>query len=122
MTKILIVDDEQDIVELLSYNLEKEGFSIVKAYDGEAALGLVRSEKPDLMILDLMLPKMNGIDVCKTVRRNLATANLPIIMLTAKGEEIDKIIGLEIGADDYITKPLALRTYRAGESYFAPYS
>jgi phosphate regulon transcriptional regulator PhoB len=109
MSKILIVDDEQDIVELLSYNLEKEKFSIVKAYDGEAALGLVRSEKPDLMILDLMLPKMNGLDVCKAIRRNPETANLPIIMLTAKGEEIDKIIGLEIGADDYITKPFSVK-------------
>ena len=109
MSKILIVDDEQDIVELLSYNLEKERFSIVKAYDGEAALALVRSEKPDLMILDLMLPKMNGLDVCKAVRRNPETANLPIIMLTAKGEEIDKIIGLEVGADDYITKPFSIK-------------
>ena len=109
MSKILIVDDEQDIVELLSYNLEKEGFSIVKAYDGEAALGMVRSEKPDLMILDLMLPKMNGLDVCKAVRRNPETANLPIIMLTAKGDEIDKIIGLEVGADDYITKPFSVK-------------
>jgi phosphate regulon transcriptional regulator PhoB len=109
MVKILIVDDEQDIVELLSYNLEKEGFSIVKAYDGEAALGLVLSEKPDLMILDLMLPKMNGLDVCKAIRRNPKTATLPIIMLTAKGEEIDKIIGLEIGADDYITKPFSIK-------------
>ena len=109
MSKILIVDDEQDIVELLSYNLEKEGFSTVKAYDGEAALGLVRSEKPDLMILDLMLPKMNGLDVCKAIRRNPETANLPIIMLTAKGDEIDKIIGLEIGADDYITKPFSIK-------------
>jgi phosphate regulon transcriptional regulator PhoB len=109
MSKILIVDDEQDIVELLSYNLEKEKFSIVKAYDGEAALRLVKSEKPDLMILDLMLPKMNGLDVCKAIRRNPEMANLPIIMLTAKGEEIDKIIGLEIGADDYITKPFSIK-------------
>jgi DNA-binding response OmpR family regulator len=109
MSKILIVDDEQDIVELLSYNLEKEGFSTVKAYDGEAALGLVRSEKPDLMILDLMLPKMNGLDVCKAIRRNPETVNLPIIMLTAKGDEIDKIIGLEVGADDYITKPFSIK-------------
>jgi len=109
MSKILIVDDEQDIVELLSYNLEKERFSIVKAYDGEVALALVRSEKPDLMILDLMLPKMNGLDVCKAVRRNPETVKLPIIMLTAKGEEIDKIIGLEVGADDYITKPFSIK-------------
>ena len=109
MSKILIVDDEQDIVELLSYNLEKEGFSTVKAYDGEDALGLVHSEKPDLMILDLMLPKMNGLDVCKAIRRNPETVNLPIIMLTAKGDEIDKIIGLEVGADDYITKPFSIK-------------
>jgi len=109
MSKILIVDDEQDIVELLSYNLGKEGFSTIKAYDGEAAIGLVRSGKPDLMLLDLMLPKMNGLDVCKAIRRNPETANLPIIMLTAKGEEIDKIIGLEIGADDYITKPFSVK-------------
>ncbi|MFZ2399054.1 MAG: response regulator [Smithella sp.] len=109
MSKILIVDDEQDIVELISYNLGKEGFSTIKAYDGEAAIGLVRSGKPDLMILDLMLPKMNGLDVCKAIRRNPETANLPIIMLTAKGEEIDKIIGLEIGADDYIAKPFSVK-------------
>jgi phosphate regulon transcriptional regulator PhoB len=109
MSKILIVDDEQDIVELISYNLEKEGFKIVKAYDGEAAHRLVRSEKPDLMILDLMLPKMNGLDVCKAIRRNPETANLPIIMLTAKGDETDKIIGLEIGADDYVTKPFSVK-------------
>ena len=109
MPKILIVDDEQDIAELLSYNLGKEGFSTLKAYDGEAAIGLVRSGKPDLMILDLMLPKMNGLDVCKAIRRNPETASLPIIMLTAKGDEIDKIIGLEIGADDYITKPFSVK-------------
>jgi two-component system, OmpR family, alkaline phosphatase synthesis response regulator PhoP len=109
MSKILIVDDEQDIVELVSYNLEKEGFKTVKAYDGEAAMGMVSSEKPDLMILDLMLPKMNGLDVCRAIRRNPETANLPIIMLTAKGDEIDKIIGLEIGADDYVTKPFSVK-------------
>ena len=109
MSKILIVDDEQDIVELISYNLGKEGFSTIKAYDGEAAIGLVRSGKPDLMILDLMLPKMNGLDVCKAIRRNPETANLPIIMLTAKANEVDKIIGLEIGADDYVTKPFSIQ-------------
>ena len=109
MSKILIVDDEQDIVELISYNLEKEGFKTIKAYDGEAALKMVHSKKPVLMILDLLLPKMNGLDVCKTIRRNPAMANLPIIMLTAKGEEIDKIIGLEVGADDYVTKPFSVK-------------
>src|ERR1035437_4439764 len=107
MTKILITDDEKDIVELISYNLAKEGFSIIKAYDGEAALKLVKLQKPDLLILDPMLPRMSGIDVCKAVRNNPDTANLPMIMVTAKADETDKIIGLEIGADDYITKPFS---------------
>jgi two-component system alkaline phosphatase synthesis response regulator PhoP len=109
MTKILVTDDEKDIVELISYNLEKEGFSIIKAYNGEAALRLVKLHKPDLLILDLMLPEMSGIDVCKAVRNNPDTANLPIIMVTAKVDETDKIIGLEIGADDYITKPFSIK-------------
>jgi phosphate regulon transcriptional regulator PhoB len=109
MSKILIVDDEKDIVELLSYNLEKEGFSTVKAYDGETALNLVKTKKPELIILDLMLPKMNGLDVCRAIRHDPATANIPIIMLTAKADEVDKIIGLEIGADDYMTKPFSVK-------------
>jgi two-component system alkaline phosphatase synthesis response regulator PhoP len=109
MSKILIVDDEQDIVELVSYNLEKEGFKTVKAFDGEAALKMVKTQKPDLIILDLMLPKMNGLDVCRAIRGNPETASVPIIMLTAKGDEVDKIIGLEIGADDYITKPFSVK-------------
>ncbi len=109
MIKILVTDDEKDIVELISYNLEKEGFSILKAYDGEAALRLVQLHKPDLLILDLMLPSLSGIDVCKAIRNNPATASLPIIMVTAKADETDKIIGLEIGADDYITKPFSIK-------------
>lgn len=109
MPKILVVDDEKDIVELLSYNLEKEGFSIVKAYDGETALTIAKSQKPDLLILDLMLPQISGFDVCKALRNNPDMANLPVIMLTAKAEETDKIIGLEIGADDYITKPFGIK-------------
>ena len=109
MSKILIVDDEQDIVELVSYNLEKEGFKTVKAFDGEAALKMVKLQKPDMIILDLMLPKMNGLDVCRAIRRNPETLSLPIIMLTAKGDEVDKIIGLENGADDYITKPFSIK-------------
>ncbi len=109
MTKILIIDDEKDIVELISYNLEKEGFSVIKAYDGEAALRLVKLHKPNLMILDLMLPRLSGIDVCKAIRNNPDTASLPIIMVTAKVDETDKIIGLEIGADDYITKPFSIK-------------
>lgn len=96
-------------MELVSYNLEKEGFKTVKAYDGEAAIRLVKTQKPDLIILDLMLPKMNGLDVCRAIRGNPETVSLPIIMVTAKGDEIDKIIGLEIGADDYITKPFSVK-------------
>ncbi|HNY50447.1 MAG TPA: response regulator [Smithella sp.] len=113
MSKILIVDDEKDIVELISYNLEKEGFSIAKAYDGEAALHIIKTQKPDLVVLDLMLPKMNGLDVCRNVRRNLETAGLPIIMLTAKSDEIDKVTGLEVGADDYVTKPFSVKELTA---------
>lgn len=109
MVKILVIDDEEDIVDLISYNLAKEGFSIIKAYDGETALRFAQLQKPDLLILDLMLPRMSGIDVCKTIRNNPVSANLPIIMVTAKGDESDKIIGLEIGADDYITKPFSVK-------------
>ena len=109
MSKILVVDDEKDIVDLISWNLEKEGFSASKAYDGETALSLVKTQKPDLMILDLMLPKLNGLDVCRAVRHNPETAGLPIIMLTAKSDEVDKIIGLEVGADDYVTKPFSVK-------------
>ncbi|MGP8152728.1 MAG: response regulator [Smithella sp.] len=109
MSKILIVDDEQDIVELISYNLEKEGFSTIKAYEGVSVFNIIATKKPDLLILDLMLPGMNGLDICKKIRANPATADLPIIMLTAKGEELDKILGLEIGADDYMTKPFSVK-------------
>jgi two-component system, OmpR family, alkaline phosphatase synthesis response regulator PhoP len=109
MKKILIVDDEQDIANLVAYNLEKEGYATVKAYDGEAALTMIKTQRPDIVILDLMLPKMNGLDVCKAIRRNPDTAGLPVIMLTAKGDEVDKIIGLEIGADDYMTKPFSVK-------------
>ncbi|HON58740.1 MAG TPA: response regulator [Smithella sp.] len=109
MKKILVVDDEKDIVELLSYNLKKEGFAVIGASDGESALRQVKNHRPDLMILDLMLPGMNGLDVCRQLRRHPQTAGLPIIMLTAKGEEMDKIIGLEIGADDYMTKPFSVK-------------
>ncbi len=107
--KILIVEDEKDIADLITYNLEKEGFAPLRAYDGENAMALVESEKPDLMILDLMLPGIQGMDICRLIRKNPDTASLPIIMLTAKGEEIDKILGLEMGADDYITKPFSIR-------------
>jgi phosphate regulon transcriptional regulator PhoB len=107
--KILVVDDEKDIVDLITYNLEKEGFAVFKAFDGENALEMVQSQKPDLVILDLMLPGIRGLEVCKFVRKNRETETLPIIMLTAKGDHVDKILGLEMGADDYVTKPFNVR-------------
>jgi two-component system alkaline phosphatase synthesis response regulator PhoP len=107
--KILIVDDEKAIVDLISYNLEKEGFATIKAYDAESALELVKAVKPDLVILDLMLPGIRGLEVCKFIRKNPDTEALPIIMLTAKGDQVDKILGFEMGADDYITKPFNVR-------------
>ncbi len=107
MQKILIVDDEQPIRTLLDYNLKQSNFITIMAADGEEAVVKVESENPDLILLDLMLPKMDGIEVCKILRqRNI---NTPIIMLTAKGEETDKVLGLEIGADDYMTKPFSPR-------------
>ncbi len=113
MVKILIVDDEPDIVELVSYNLEREGFVTAKAYDGDTALRKIRIEKPDLIVLDLMLPGVGGLDICKRIRANPETSPLPIIMLTAKADEVDKIIGLELGADDYITKPFSVKELTA---------
>ena len=103
---ILIVDDEQAIIDVLMYNLKKEGYSIIEANDGITAVNKALDEKPDLMLLDIMLPKLDGLSVCKRVKNSL---NIPIIMLTAKDSEIDKILGLELGADDYITKPFSVR-------------
>ena len=105
--KILAVDDESSIIDLLKYNLEKEGYSFVSAVDGEEGFNKVMSEKPDLVLLDVMLPKMDGLSVCRKIRQE--NVNVPVIMLSARGEEIDKILGLEIGADDYITKPFSTR-------------
>ena len=107
---ILIVDDEKPIVDILVYNLEKEGYNTIEANDGLAAVELATTKKPDLILLDIMLPKMDGLTVCKKVRSSL---NVPILMLTAKDEEIDKILGLELGADDYITKPFSVRELMA---------
>ncbi|HHV61657.1 MAG TPA: response regulator transcription factor [Firmicutes bacterium] len=104
--RVLIVDDEPSIVELVKFNLEKEGFTCTGAYDGESALETVRREKPDLVILDVMLPKKDGFEICKILRQE---TQIPIIMLTAKDTEVDKILGLELGADDYITKPFSPR-------------
>jgi two-component system alkaline phosphatase synthesis response regulator PhoP len=96
-------------VDLVAYNLEKEGYETLKALDGEKALQLVRTKTPDLVVLDLMLPGIQGLEVCKRIRKDPETASIPIIMLTAKGAEIDKIVGLEVGADDYITKPFSVK-------------
>jgi len=105
--KILVVDDEQSIVTLLQFNLEQAGFSVIAAHDGKEALTIAEKEMPDLMILDLMLPGLNGLEVCKELRQS--KISIPILMLTAKGDELDKIIGLEMGADDYLTKPFSPR-------------
>lgn len=108
-TRILVVDDERDIVDLVAYNLGKEGFAVLRAYDGEEAMELIEKEQPRLVVLDLMLPGMNGLDICRVLRKKARTETLPIIMLTAKGDEIDKVLGLESGADDYVTKPFRVR-------------
>lgn len=105
--KILVVDDEQSIATLLQFNLEQAGFKVLLAYDGLKALEIVRQEKPDLMVLDLMLPELNGLDVCKVLRQE--NKSIPILMLTAKDDEFDKVLGLELGADDYLTKPFSPR-------------
>jgi phosphate regulon transcriptional regulator PhoB len=107
--KILVVDDEPDIVEIVTYNLKKEGFAVVSASDGEEALDLIRKEHFDLAVLDLMLPGIQGIDLCKAIRENPSTERMPIIMLTAKTDESDRVLGLEMGADDYIPKPFGVR-------------
>ena len=104
---ILIVEDEKNIVDILSYNLTKEGYTALEAYDGESGLQLALEQDPDLILLDLMLPKKNGFDVCREIRQ--AGRTTPILMLTAREEETDKVLGLELGADDYITKPFSMR-------------
>lgn len=109
---ILIVDDENDIIEMVKYNLEKEGYAVLSACDGKKALEQAK-RSPDLVILDVMMPEMDGWEVCKQLRRDAATAFLPIIFLTAKGTEFDEVLGLELGADDYIVKPVPVRSLLA---------
>jgi len=106
---VLVVDDEEPILELLRFNLEKEGYGVFLAKDGQEALDCVEKEQPDLVVLDLMLPGMDGLEVCRRIRLIPKYQQLPIIMLTAKGEVIDKVLGLELGADDYMTKPFSPR-------------
>lgn len=107
--KILIVDDEEHILELLKFNLENAGFKVITASNGIEALEYLKNSLPKLILLDLMLPGMDGYDVCKEIRREKNLSNIPIIMITARSEELDKILGLELGADDYITKPFSIR-------------
>lgn len=109
MKPILVIEDEKDIVDLIEYHLKQSGFSVSKAFDGAAGLQKARKEKPDLIILDLMLPEMDGEDVCRALKSNPMTQSIPILMLTAKSEEVDRIVGFELGADDYVTKPFSPR-------------
>ncbi|HAT4264327.1 DNA-binding response regulator [Clostridium perfringens] len=111
--KVLIVDDEEHIRELIKFNLKKEGYDIEVAINGVEALNIIREIKFDLILLDLMLPEIDGLEVCKEIRRNEETSDIPVMMITAKGEEFDKVLGLELGADDYITKPFSIRELMA---------
>ena len=104
--KVLVVEDEENLVEALRYNLEREGYDVLTAMDGEKGLELAKGSNPDIIILDIMLPRLDGLEVCRILRRE---NNTPILMLTAKGEEVDRIVGLELGADDYVTKPFSMR-------------
>jgi two-component system, OmpR family, alkaline phosphatase synthesis response regulator PhoP len=107
--KILVVEDEKDIRDLIRYNLEQEGFGVLEAEEGELALALVRRERPALVVLDIMLPGMSGLEICRLIRHEEEIARVPILMLTAKAAEVDKVVGLEMGADDYVTKPFSPR-------------
>ena len=112
-THILVIDDEPDILELIRYNLDRHGYEVTCAPSGAEALSQLRRQRPDLVVLDLMLPDVDGLDVCKTMKRDAQTAHIPIIMLTARGEEVDVVTGLELGADDYLTKPFSPRVLLA---------
>lgn len=107
--RILVVDDEPDVLELVEYNLSGAGYSVITAADGAEAMAKIRTHQPDLVILDVMMPEMDGTEVCKVLRRDPATADIPIILLTARAGEIDRVLGFELGADDYVTKPFSPR-------------
>lgn len=109
MKRILIIEDDRDIVELVRYNLVNEGFQITAALDGSTGLAAIRKSPPDLLLLDLMLPKLSGLEICREIRRDETLNRLPILMLTARGDEADRVVGLEMGADDYVTKPFSPR-------------
>jgi phosphate regulon transcriptional regulator PhoB len=109
MKRVLIIEDDRDIVELVRYNLANEGFQVSAAGDGSAGLAAVKKSPPDVLLLDLMLPKLSGLEICKEIRRDAALNRLPILMLTARGDEADRVVGLEMGADDYVTKPFSPR-------------
>lgn len=110
---VLIIDDEEDLIELVQYNLSKEGFEVIGAGDGESGISLALRKKPDVVIIDLMLPGIDGLEVCRSLRSRPETAQIPVIMLTAKASESDRVVGLEIGADDYVTKPFSPRELAA---------
>jgi two-component system phosphate regulon response regulator PhoB len=109
MKKVLIIEDEKDLAELLAFNLEKEGYAAICVHDGKLGLERAGTDLPDLILLDLMLPGLLGTEVCKALRKDQRTAHIPIIMITAKGDEIDRVVGFEVGADDYIVKPFSMR-------------
>lgn len=109
MPKILVVEDEKNILELVRFNLEREGFQVITTPDGACGLDMAREEKPDLIILDVMLPGMNGLEVCRELQQDTATRYIPVIILSARAEELDRVLGLEMGADDYIIKPFSPR-------------
>jgi len=111
--KILLIEDDRDIVELVRYNLEKDGYQVSATGDGATGLAQLRKSPPDLLLLDLMLPKLSGLEICKEIRRDAALNRLPILMLTARSEEADRVVGLELGADDYVTKPFSPRELAA---------
>jgi DNA-binding response OmpR family regulator len=111
--KVAVIEDDRDINELIAYNLQKEGYNVIRSLDGGQGLFLIQKERPDLVLLDLMLPGMDGLEICQALKQGDATKDIPIIMITAKGEESDVVVGLQMGADDYITKPFSIKVLLA---------